>query len=149
MNNLSSSLEFSISHMSMSFSMDESSQCEKSKVRHTRTIEQNGLLMQIILDCTSYKINQLVPYSNQDLVQIERATQHYCFMLQFEYGTSWFILYEVQSKMICISSPFCSIVRVCRTFDFSHFVICYVVFLLEQKCYRLLTRRQNQPAANT
>jgi hypothetical protein len=47
----------------------------------TRTIEQNGLLMQIILDCTSYKINQLIPYSNQDLVQIERATQHYCFVL--------------------------------------------------------------------
>ena len=45
------------------------------------TIEQNGLLMQIILDCTSYKINQLIPYSNQDLVQIERATQHYCFVL--------------------------------------------------------------------
>ena len=47
----------------------------------TRTIEQNGLFMQIILDCTSYKINQLIPYSNQDLVQIERATQHYCFVL--------------------------------------------------------------------
>jgi histidinol phosphatase-like enzyme len=24
---------------------------------------------------------QLIPYSNQDLVQIERATQHYCFVL--------------------------------------------------------------------
>ena len=48
---------------------------------YTRTIEQNGLLMQIILDCASYKINQLIPYSNQDLVQIERATQHYCFVL--------------------------------------------------------------------
>ena len=47
----------------------------------TRTIEQNGLLMQIILDGTSYKINQLIPYTNQDLVQIERATQHYCFVL--------------------------------------------------------------------
>ena len=47
----------------------------------TRTIEQNGLLMQIILDCTSYKINQLIPYSNQNLVQIERVTQHYCFVL--------------------------------------------------------------------
>jgi hypothetical protein len=47
----------------------------------TRTIGQNGLLMQIILDCTSYKINQLIPYSNQDLVQFERATQHYCFVL--------------------------------------------------------------------
>ena len=47
----------------------------------TRTIEQNGLLMQIILDCTSYKINQLISYSNQDLAQIERATQHYCFVL--------------------------------------------------------------------
>ena len=32
--------------------------------------------MQIILDCTSCKINQLIPYTNQDLVQIERATQH-------------------------------------------------------------------------
>ena len=39
-----------------------------------RTIEQNGLLIQIILDCTSYNINQLIPYSNQDLVQIERST---------------------------------------------------------------------------
>jgi hypothetical protein len=47
----------------------------------TRTLEQNGLLMQIILDCTSCKINQLIPYTNQDLVQIERATQHYCFVL--------------------------------------------------------------------
>ena len=47
----------------------------------TRTIEQNGLLMQIILDCTSCKINQLITYTNQDLVQIERATQHYCFVL--------------------------------------------------------------------
>jgi len=47
----------------------------------TRTLEHNGLLMQIILDCTSYKINQLIPYTNQDLVQIERATQHYCFEL--------------------------------------------------------------------
>jgi hypothetical protein len=37
--------------------------------------------MQIILDCTSCKINQLIPYTNQDLVQIERATQHYCFVL--------------------------------------------------------------------
>ena len=27
------------------------------------------------------KINQLIPYTNQDLVQIERATQHYCFVL--------------------------------------------------------------------
>jgi hypothetical protein len=40
----------------------------------TRIIEQNGLLMQLILDCTSCKINQLIPYTNQDLVQIERAT---------------------------------------------------------------------------
>jgi hypothetical protein len=47
----------------------------------TRTLEQNGLLMQIILDCTSCKINQLIPYTNQDLVQIERATQHYCIVL--------------------------------------------------------------------
>ena len=48
----------------------------------TRAIEQHGLLMQIILDCTSCKINgQLIPYTNQDLVQIERATQHYCFVL--------------------------------------------------------------------
>ena len=47
----------------------------------TRTLEQNGLLMQIILDCTSCKINQLIPYTNQDLVQIERTTQHYCFVL--------------------------------------------------------------------
>ena len=47
----------------------------------TRTIEQNGLLMQLILDCTSCKINQLIPYTNQDLVQIERATQHYCFVV--------------------------------------------------------------------
>ena len=46
-----------------------------------RTIEQNGLLMQIILDCTSYKINHQIRQSNQDLVQIERATQHYCFVL--------------------------------------------------------------------
>jgi hypothetical protein len=45
----------------------------------TRTLEQNGLFMQIILDCTSCKINQLIPYTNQDLVQIERATQYYCF----------------------------------------------------------------------
>ena len=37
--------------------------------------------MQIILDCTSCKINQLIPYTNQELVQIERATQHYCFVL--------------------------------------------------------------------
>ena len=47
----------------------------------TRALERNGLLMQIILDCTSCKINQLIPYTNQDLVQIERATQHYCFVL--------------------------------------------------------------------
>lgn len=47
----------------------------------TQTLEQNGLLMQIILDCTSYKINQLIPYTNQDLVQIERTTQHYCVEL--------------------------------------------------------------------
>ena len=47
----------------------------------TRTQEQNGLLMQIILDCTSCKINQLISYTNQDLRQIERATQHYFFVL--------------------------------------------------------------------
>ena len=34
-----------------------------------------------------------------------------CTKSWFEYGIWWFILYEVQSKMICISSPFCSIVR--------------------------------------
>ena len=47
----------------------------------TRTLEQNGLIMQIILDCTSCKINHLIPYTNKDLVQTERATQHYCFVL--------------------------------------------------------------------
>ena len=47
----------------------------------TQTLEQNGLLMQIILACASCKISQLIPYTNQDLVQIERATQHYCFVL--------------------------------------------------------------------
>ena len=47
----------------------------------TWTLEQNGLLTQIILDCTSCEINQLIPYTNQDLVQIERATQNYCFVL--------------------------------------------------------------------
>ena len=36
---------------------------EEARGGGTRTIEQNGLLMQIILDCTSYKINQLIPYS--------------------------------------------------------------------------------------
>ena len=46
-----------------------------------QAIGQNGLLMQIFLDCTSCKINQLIPYTNQDLVQIERATQLYCFVL--------------------------------------------------------------------
>ena len=40
-----------------------------------------GCLCKIILDCISCKINQLIPYMNQDLVQIERATQHYCFVL--------------------------------------------------------------------
>jgi hypothetical protein len=39
------------------------------------------MIVQIILDCTSCKINQLIPYTNQELVQIERATQHYCFVL--------------------------------------------------------------------
>ena len=54
---------------------------EEAKEGGTRVIEQHELLMQIILDCTSCKINQLIPYTNQDLVQIERATQHYCFVL--------------------------------------------------------------------
>ena len=54
---------------------------EEAREGGTRTLEQNGLLMQIILDCTSCKINQLIPYTSQDLVQIERATQHYCFVL--------------------------------------------------------------------
>ena len=40
-----------------------------------------GCLCKIILDCISCKINQLIPYMNQDLVQIERATQHHCFVL--------------------------------------------------------------------
>ena len=35
-----------------------------------------------------------------------------CTKSWFVYGISWFILHEVQSKMSCISSPFCSIVRV-------------------------------------
>ena len=47
---------------------------EEIRTDGTRTIEQNGLLMQIILDCTSYKINQLIPYSNQDLVQTNRKS---------------------------------------------------------------------------
>jgi hypothetical protein len=45
---------------------------EEAKEGGTRVIEQHELLMQIILDCTSCKINQLIPYTNQDLVQIER-----------------------------------------------------------------------------
>ena len=42
-----------------------------------------------------------------------------CTKSWFEYGISWFILYKVQSKMICISSPFCSIVHCCFFGGFS------------------------------
>jgi hypothetical protein len=129
MKNLSSSFEFSISHMSMSFSMDESSLAKVVNkiiaflssvvsIASPEEILENPPKKQQWKNAMKKAINSFWydKWTNEKQI---KSTLEYLEIQQnpigtphniLRYGISWFILYEVQSKMICISSPFCSIV---------------------------------------